>query len=286
MAALLVSTEWLAQNLSDPKIRIVDTRWYLLDNEKTGRGEYERGHIPGAAFMNVDGDLAAPFGQGPGRHPLPSPERFAEGASRAGIGPDTYVIAYDDMGGANAGRLWWLLRYHGHNLVSVLDGGVTRWIAEGRPIETKTPSVPRATFVPGPPHREWVVDQSVVDQWRQDPRALVLDSRAPERYEGKTEPIDPKAGHIPGAKSAWFVGNVRTDEDWLFRKPQELRERFEQLGADKAERIACYCGSGVNACENILALSLAGFDRVYLYEGSWSDWSRTPNRPVAIGPEP
>jgi thiosulfate/3-mercaptopyruvate sulfurtransferase len=288
----LVSTEWLADALRDsakhrhdPDLRVIDLRWYLLDKTRHGRGEYLRGHIPGAIFMDVDRDLAAPFGQGPGRHPLPRPDVFVEAASRAGIGPDTYVVAYDDSGGASAARLWWLLRYCGHARVSLLDGGIVRWIGEGRPLETEVPTVPRVTFTPHP-HPDRVVDQETVNALRNDPAALVLDVRAAERYRGEVEPIDPRAGHIPGAKSAPYAGNLRAPDDPRFLEPAQLRARFESLGASRVERIVSYCGSGVNACQNILALHLAGFDNALLYEGSWSDWCRNPERPAAVGPNP
>lgn len=285
MTPLLVSTDWLANHLHDANLRIVDTRWYLLDKEKNGNAEYTRGHIPGAIFLDVDRDLASPPLHGPGRHPLPAPKAFAETASRAGIGPQTYVVAYDDAGGMNAARVWWLLRYFGHDGVSVLDGGITSWIAEGRPLDTAVPKVARAKFT-ARPHPDWVVDQVRVDALRQDPNALVLDARSAERYEGKVEPIDPIAGHIPGARSAPGAGNLRSPDDLRFREPNELRARFEDLGAAESKRMVCYCGSGINACQNILALGLAGFDDARLYEGSWSDWSRTPGRPVAVGPRP
>ncbi len=279
----LVSTEWLAAHLNDTRIRIADVRWYLLKPEQ-GRAEYLRGHIPGAVLLDIDSDLSSPPGTGPGRHPLPGPDAFAEVASRAGIGANIHVIAYDDAGGSTAARLWWLLRYFGHDQVSLLDGGITRWVAEGRPRQTEIPKVPRANFV-ARPHREWVVDQKTVDALRNNPKALLLDTRAPERYEGKVEPIDARPGHIPGAKSAPWAGNLRAPDDPRFAEPSVLRERFENLGAKRAERIVAYCGSGVNACQNILALDLAGFTNVLLYEGSWSDWSRNPNLPAALGKE-
>ncbi len=279
----LVTTEWLAQHLDDLDLRIVDVRWYLFDKTRTGQSEYLRGHIPGAVWMDLDRDLASPRGQGPGRHPLPTPERFAQAASRAGIGESTFVVAYDDLGAASAARLWWLLRYFGHDQVSLLDGGITRWNAEGRPLQTEIPSVPVASFVPHP-HPEMVVNADSVDALRRDPSALVLDVRAAERYEGKIEPIDPRAGHVPGAVSAPYTGNV--NEDKRFNSPEKLRARFAQLGAENKQHIVSYCGSGVNACQNIFALELAGFDDTLLYEGSWSDWSGDPNRPMATGPKP
>jgi thiosulfate/3-mercaptopyruvate sulfurtransferase len=285
MPSSLATTEWLAAHLHDPDLRVIDVRWYLLNKDKQGREEYLRGHIPGAVFMDIETDLSAPRLHGPGRHPLPPPSAFAESASRAGIGPGTFVVAYDDTGGATAARLWWLLRYFGHERVSLLDGGISRWIAEGRPLKTGEVTVARAEFVPFP-HPEWVVDQKTVDRLRRDPTALILDARAAERYEGKTEPVDPKAGHIPGAKSAPFSGNLRSPGDPRLKEPSALKERFGQLGADQAQAIVTYCGSGVNACLNILALQLAGYGNPLLYEGSWSDWSRNPDRPVAVGPNP
>lgn len=280
---LLVSTEWLADHFNDPRVRIVDVRWYLLATDGIGRQEYLKGHIPGAVFMDIETDLASPRGQGPGRHPLPRPEALAQAASRAGIGPDTYVIAYDDKGGSIAARLWWLLKYLGHDQVSLLDGGIAAWIAEGRPLEKAVPVVKPATFVPHP-QPDMVVDADTVNVFREDPHVLLLDVRASERYEGKTEPIDPRAGHVPGARSAPYSGNVQPDQ--RFKNPSELRERFQDLGADKAERIVCYCGSGVNACQTIFALELAGFARPILYEGSWSDWSSQSDRPMVTGPDP
>jgi thiosulfate/3-mercaptopyruvate sulfurtransferase len=280
---LLVSTDWLAARLNDADIRIADVRWYLFEKDKHGREEYLRGHLPGAIFLDVDADLAAPFGQGPGRHPLPPPDAFAETMSRAGVGAETHVIAYDDRGGATAARLWWLLRYYGHDNVSLLDGGIVRWIAEGRPLQTDVPHPPRTTFVarPRPAMR---VDFKTVDALRRDPRALVLDVRLPERYEGIVEPIDPIAGHVPGAKNAPLAGNLCAADDPRFLDSAALRERYAALGADHAERVVAYCGSGVNACQAIFALQLAGIDAL-LYEGSWSDWSRTPGAPVAVGKE-
>jgi thiosulfate/3-mercaptopyruvate sulfurtransferase len=232
--------------------------------------------------MDVDGDLASPRGQGPGRHPLPRPEVFAERMSRAGIGAGTHVIAHDFGDGSTAARLWWLLRYFGHERVSLLDGGFARWHAEGRPLESPVPLYPNAAFVPEP-HPGMMVDADAVERLRTDPRTLILDSRMAERYEGKVEPIDPVAGHIPGAKSRPYPVNVRSAEDPRFLEPERLREQFMQLGAGHAERVVCYCGSGVNACQNLFALRLAGFDTGLLYEGSWSDWCSVSTRAMSTG---
>jgi len=280
----LVSTDWLAAHLNNANLCVVDVRWYLLDKDKNGRDEYLRGHIPGAIFLDVDADLAAPRGQGPGRHPLPRAEAFAETMARAGIGADTHAVAYDDLGGATAARLWWLLRYFGHEKVSLLDGGIVRWIADGRLLQTEVPRVARSAFV-AHPHQERVVDRTVVGVLRKDAKALVLDVRASERYEGKVEPIDPRAGHVPGAKSAPLAGNLVAPDDPRFLDPATLRARYNALGADKAERVVAYCGSGINTCQAIFAMRLAGIDAL-LYEGSWSDWSSDPDAPVAVGPNP
>jgi thiosulfate/3-mercaptopyruvate sulfurtransferase len=281
---LLVSTAWLADRLTDPGIRIADVRWSLLEKDK-GRDAHARAHVPGAAFIDVDTDLASPRGEGPGRHPLPRPERFAASMARIGIGEGTHVVAYDFGDGSTAARLWWLLRYFGHDRVSLLDGGMARWNAEGRPVEAAAPSFPPGAFHPRP-RPGMVVDAAAVERLRSDPLALILDARAAERYEGRVEPIDPVAGHIPGAKSHPYSTNVRAPEDPRFIEPRLLREAFERLGADRAGRVVCYCGSGVNACQNMFALQLAGFDPGVLYEGSWSDWCSEPGRAMRTGPAP
>jgi thiosulfate/3-mercaptopyruvate sulfurtransferase len=277
----LVTVKWLNDHLGDPDVRPVDVRWYLTERGR-GRAEYAEAHIPGAPYMDVDDDLAAPRGQGPGRHPLPTPAAFAAAAGRAGIGPETHVVAYDASGGAYAARLWWLLRYFGHDRMSLLDGGWPAWQAAGYPTQQVAPTIAPAAFVTVP-HPEMVVDAAAVDALRRDPRALLLDARATERYEGRVEPVDPQAGHIPGARSAPYAGNLRDDGTLL--SAEDLRERYLALGADSAERIACYCGSGVTAAHDVFALHLAGRTDALLYEGSWSDWSSDPTRPVATGPE-
>ncbi len=281
---MLVTTDWLAAHLEDPGVRVVDVRWSLLE-PSAGRREYEAGHVPGAVFLDVDADLAAPRGEGLGRHPLPRVERFAEVCCRAGIGPSTHVVAYDAGGGGTAARLWWLLRWLGHERVSLLDGGLARWTGEGRPLEAGTVSPPRATFV-ARARTGLTVDADALERWRRDPATLVIDSRIPERYEGRTEPVDPVAGHVPGARNHPLAENLRGVDDPRFRAPAELRERFAALGAGQAGRVVCYCGSGVNACQNLFALELAGFGNGLLYEGSWSDWCGEPGRPVARGERP
>ena len=204
--------------------------------------------------------------------------------SRLGIGGQTHVVAYDDSGGSTAARLWWLLRYFGHPRVSVLDGGIDRWIVEGRPLETETFAPPPARFT-ARPQQGWVVDRAAVQQLCGDPSALLLDARAAERYEGRVEPVDPRAGHIPGARSAPFAGNLRDEPAPRLKSPEALRARFDALGAPQARTVVSYCGSGITACHNLLALHLAGYGGAVLYEGSWSDWSADPALEAATGPD-
>lgn len=275
----LVTTGWLAERLGDPSLRIADVRWYL-DPSKRGRDAYAAGHIPGAVFLDVETDLAAPGGRrgGPtGRHPWPSPEQVARVMGAAGIGDDTTVIAYDDQSGATAARLWYLLLAHGHERVAVLDGGIRKWTAEGRPLETVVPSVHPRTFAARLDPAFLVPKDELVPT---HPQRLVLDARAPERYRGETEPIDPRAGHVPGARNAPFGENLTADPVPVFRPPDELRARYAELGA--AERTpVVYCGSGVTACHDLLALRIAGL-RGQLYPGSWSEWSSDESLPVEV----
>jgi thiosulfate/3-mercaptopyruvate sulfurtransferase len=276
----LVTTAWLAERLGQPSLRVVDVRWYL-DPSRRGREAYAAGHLPGAVFLDVEKDLSAPGGRrgGPlGRHPWPGEEQVARVMGAAGIGPDTTVIAYDDQSGATAARLWYLLRAHGHEAVAVLDGGIRKWMAEGRPLETDVPAVPARAFEarlrPG-----WIVAKD--EMVRTHAERLVLDARAAERYRGETEPIDPRPGHVPGARNAPFTANLTADAVPVFRAPAELRERYAALGAADREAVV-YCGSGVTACHDLLALSVAGLPG-RLYPGSWSEWSSDPTLPVELG---
>ena len=278
---LLVNTTWLAQHLDSPNVRIIDVRWYLTEPGR-GYAEYQAGHIPGAVYLDIDTDLSGPRGQGPGRHPLPSAEAFAAMAARTGIDATTHVVAYDSVGGGYAARVWWLLRYFSHAHVSLLDGGWQVWQAAGLPEEQATPTI-RPTSFTAKPQPAMVVDAARMEQLRQQPGTLLIDARAPERYQGLTEPVDARAGHIPGARSAPFTANLSQAGQML--TPSQLRERFDALGADQATQLVSYCGSGVTAAHNVFALELAGYPAAVLYEGSWSDWSADPQRPIATGEE-
>lgn len=280
----LVSVDWLATHVSDPRVRVVDVRWYLAD--KRGIDAYEAGHVPGASFVDLDAELAGDPTLGPGRHPIPSAEAFARVLSRLGVVSDSIVVAYDDAGGAIASRMWWLLRYFGHGGGRVLEGGIPAWIAAGHALETGSPVAHPAPLLALRPGSVPVVDKAEVARLAAlDPKAaVVIDARATERYEGRTEPVDARAGHVPGARSAPHVGNL-VAPGGVFLSPEKLAERYRALGALDAERVVCYCGSGVTACLDILALALVGRDDVALYEGSWSDWAKDPALPMATGPD-
>lgn len=280
----LVTTGWLADRSSDPSIRICDVRWYLAGSGRSGRAEYEKAHIPGAVFVDLDIDLAGPDDGRAGRHPLPAPEAFAAAMGRLGIDGTVHVVAYDDAGGAAAARLWWLLRAHGHEQVSLLDGGWSAWLAEGRPTDpAPVTQVPRR-FESRPVLRAALDLDGVRAAVRGG--ALLLDARAPERYRGETEPIDPRAGHIPGALNAPLAKNL--EPDGRFLQPGELAVYYRGLGADRLAVVAS-CGSGVTACHTLFALDHSGvapFPSARLYAGSFSEWSRRTELPVATGEDP
>lgn len=272
----LVSAGWLADNRAAPDVRVIDVRWYL--DGRSGRDAYLAGHIPGASFVDLDAEITGR--EGPGRHPLPTTEQFQAAMRRADVDRDSRVVAYDDSGGMSAGRLWWLLRWFGHRDVAVLDGGIGAWPG---PLETKDDPARRGgDFVATSPDPSQVLDADAVRHL--EAGTVLVDARSPERYRGETEPIDPRPGHVPGARNLYWQENLA--EDGRFLPPEQLRERFRELGVQAGEQVVAYCGSGVSAAHDLLALEIAGMGRGRLYEGSWSDWSRRLDLPAATGPEP
>jgi thiosulfate/3-mercaptopyruvate sulfurtransferase len=275
-ASPLISPEDLAARLSDPDVRIADVRWFLGEPER-GKREYEAGHLPGAVFVDLDTDLAAP--SGPGRHPLPDPAAFAARMGELGFGSDDVIVAYDDSLGTIAARLWWMLDNLGHERVVLLDGGLRAWRAAGQPETTEVPDRAPATMRLADRWKNVVDQDELIDRLGD---VTLIDARAPERYRGEVEPVDPAAGHIPSAVNA--PAKIALDEGGRFLGPAELAERLASV-APPDRPVVTSCGSGVTACHTALALRLAGRPDPLLYPGSFSDWSRS-GRPVAVGPEP
>jgi thiosulfate/3-mercaptopyruvate sulfurtransferase len=257
---------------------LLDVRFQL--GGPPGRPEYEAGHIPGAHYVDLETELAAPPGTG-GRHPLPDLGAFTAAMRRAGVGPGRDVVTYDAGQGWAASRAWWLLRWAGHTRVRVLDGGLAAWTAAGFPLDTAEPPPGDGAFTPVPGSLPVL---TAADAGAFARSGLLLDARAAERYRGDLEPIDPVAGHIPGAVSAPTTDNVGADGRFL--KPEVLAERFAALGATPGADVGVYCGSGVSAAHQALALAVAGVPDVALYVGSWSEWCADPSRPVATGADP
>lgn len=275
----VVDVGWLHDHLAHPGLRVADVRWALAG--PPGRERYAEGHVPGAVFLDAESELSSP-GEGPGRHPVPTAEKLARILGERGIGDEHAVVAYDDAGGSIAARLWWLFRHHGRDgRCAILDGGIEAWTGAGLPLVTAASEHPPATWTPGEP-RDDLVSTADVEAALGGP-TLLLDARAAERYRGETEPIDPRPGHIPGARSAPWAANLGLDGRFL---PSEgLRRRYADLGAADRPTIA-YCGSSLTATHDLLAMELAGIEGGRLYEGSWSDWSSDPARPAATGPQP
>jgi thiosulfate/3-mercaptopyruvate sulfurtransferase len=273
----LISVDDLAARIGDPGLRLADVRWYVGEPGR-GRREYDAGHLPGAIFVDLDHDLAAPTG--PGRHPLPDPAAFARRMGDLGIGPDDLVVAYDDSFGSIAARLWWMLDNLGHGRVALLDGGLKAWLAAGKPPSTDEVVLPSRDPLPLKDAWTGVIDRADL-VGRLDDVAL-LDVRAAERYRGDVEPVDPRPGHIPTAISA--PARTSLDPDGRFLTPAELTNRLARLSSPDRP-VVVSCGSGVTACHTALAFRLAGLPDPLLYPGSFSDWSRS-DMPVATGPEP
>ncbi|MBE9113741.1 sulfurtransferase [Nodosilinea sp. LEGE 07298] len=262
----LVTAAWLAQHLNDPNVVVVDCRFALADLHQ-GQQQYAAGHIPGAWHLDLNQDLSGPVQAHGGRHPLPDLETFGQRLSAIGVtsAPPTLVVAYDDSRFAFAARLWWLLRYLGHDQVAVLDGGWSGWMQAGQPTTTERPTPRPGHFTPAP-RPDWIVDIEAVR--RRDAETVLIDSRSPERYRGEVEPIDPVAGSIPGAVN-YFWQNISSENGQL-KSPEALAQHWAAL--DAADQVIVYCGSGVTACVNLLAQTLAGRQVAKLYVGGWSDW--------------
>lgn len=259
-------------------LRIVDCRFDLRD-PAAGRAAHAAGHIPGALFMDLDQDLSAPKTGKNGRHPLPPPEVFAQRLGELGIGQGTQVVAYDDVGGMMAARLWWMLRWVGHLQVAVLDGGLQAWLTAGHGLETEAP-IPEPVLCPLQLHDGLRVDADYVAAHLNSAEMQLIDARAPDRFRGENETLDPVGGHIPGALNRFFKDNLTPDGH--FKQASVLQEEFGALikGGD-AHRVIHQCGSGVTACHNMLAMEVAGLSGSRLYPGSWSEWCADPARPVA-----
>ena len=280
--AQLINPLALAERQQSPGLVILDCR-FALEDPDYGLCSYAEGHIAGAVFADLERDLSGPVVKGvTGRHPLPDAGQLSERLRAWGINDDSDIVLYDDGPGAFAARAWWLLAWLGKRSgVSILDGGLKAWHSAGQALSLDAPSVTPGRFA-GHPDSSLLVDAKALGQRLGKPGLTLLDARAEPRFRGEVEPIDPVAGHIPGARCAAFSGNL--DSDGRFRPAPQLRERFaELLGERSPAELVAYCGSGVTACHNLFALSLAGYPLAPLYAGSWSEWINDPQRPVATG---
>jgi thiosulfate/3-mercaptopyruvate sulfurtransferase len=285
----LIDAVALQRLLGTARLAIIDCRFDLM-NPEAGHSAYMKAHIPGARYADLNRDLSAPIAAHTGRHPLPTPAIFAQRLTALGIGKESQVIAYDDANGSFAARLWWMLRWMGHDAVAVLDGGFQAWTRHGGPVRSAEPAAPEpqgdesaagvisTAGVVSTAHLERALRESAA----MGPQVLLVDARAPERFAGAVEPIDPVAGHIPGAVNHPFTANLAADNRFL--PAAELKERWlARLAGTAPENLIAMCGSGVTACHNLLSLEVAGLHGGKLYAGSWSEWIRDPRRPVARG---
>ncbi len=276
---MLINATQLAPHLNDPAWVIFDCRHDLVDLDRGSR-LYGEGHLPGAHFAAVDEALSGAKTGRNGRHPLPAPADFGAFLSRHGVTPESHVVAYDDAGGLYAARLWWMAKWIGLKAVYLLDGGLPRWVAEGRPVTTAVPPARPAAPLVAKADASLVRDTAAVLSRLEDPASVILDARAVERYRGEKEPMDPVAGHIPGALNRFYKSNLK--EDLTFRPPAELRREFTSLlGGRTPQNVTHQCGSGITACANLFAMEYAGLPGSKLYPGSWSEWVADRSRPVA-----
>ena len=275
MTRLLISVDDVAVDdvETDDNIRLFDCRFSLAD-PLAGQQQYREGHLPGALHADLEDHLSSPAGER-GRHPLPDRHQLEAQFQVWGIKPDTHIVCYDEGSSAQAGRLWWLARWLGHANVSILDGGMAAWVSAGKPLSQELPEFARSQFTAGEPLTRQV-EASDINPSKQ----CVIDARDAARFRGEVEPIDRIAGHIPGAINAPFTGNLSGGR---FDSAASLGQRFASLGVDKTDDIVCYCGSGVTAIHNMVALMAAGYPEPALYPGSWSEWINHPDRPIATG---
>lgn len=273
----LISVTELAASLNDPAFVLFDCR-HELTNPQFGTRAYGESHLPGARFAHVDRDLSAPPSGTNGRHPLPEPAAFVDWLERMGVSNDRQVIGYDSAGGVYAARLWWMLRWLGHERVAVLNGGWNAWLQANHPVTQEAPRPARACFVAKP--QPLAVDVGHVLAHLNGPGMLLVDARSNDRFHGQNETIDPVGGHIPGARNRFFRDNL--DASGRFKAPELLRAEFLQtIGDASSAEVVHQCGSGVSACHNLLAMEIAGLKGSRLYPGSWSEWVANRDRPVA-----
>jgi len=276
----LVNTDTLSRHLDDPRWIVVDCRFVLTDPD-AGQRAFAAGHIPGARYAHLDNDLCSPVTPASGRHPLPYPQVLAEKLGHWGIDKTSQVVVYDDTFGAMAARLWWLLRWLGHEAVALLDGGFPKWQREGRPVTPELPMIQATQFHPTINNAMWV-DAGYVEQMHERNDGVLIDARADIRFRGDVEPLDKVAGHIPGAINIPYEDNL--DFSGEFMSDEALRELYlAALNNTAPDRVVQMCGSGVTACHNILAMEHAGLAGSKLYAGSWSEWITDSRRPVAKG---
>lgn len=275
----LISAKKLERNLQNPSWVIFDCRSHLTDHD-AGLKAYLEGHIPNAIFCNLEKDLSSPITKKSGRHPLPDFDEFIKKLGNWGVDNQTQVIVYDDIGGAFAVRLWWQLRTFGHKKVALLNGGIPHWTNEGKTLSKDLPVITAKTFTAVIDKTTWLSTNDILKNL-ETKEYTILDARTPERYRGESEPIDPVAGRIPDSINHAFQLNL--DNEGLFLNADKLRQQFDSLLTQPAEKVVHLCGSGVTACHNMLAMEIAGLKGSKLYAGSWSEWIRDENRPVATG---
>lgn len=276
----LIDAATLGAQLGREDLVLFDCR-FDLGNVHWGEAEYAAGHLPGAFYLHLDRDLSGAITPASGRHPLPDPETFARRMAALGVGPGSQVVAYDQGNGAYAARLWWLLRWIGFRDVAALDGGIAAWRAAALPLETAVREPAPQVLPVVVNHDAWVSSERV-NELRQRPQSLLVDARGAERFAGRNETLDPVAGHVPGARNQPFLSNLGSDGKFL--GAALLRRQWQTvLGSLPPTAVVAMCGSGVTACHNLLALEHAGLPGGRLYAGSWSEWIRDPERPIASG---